>query len=156
MVYRIVVESIFLKAELFDRESMEETRSFFRVVGRESAVHERPFILIINRSSTPILRVEFHALVETLKELGHTTPLRIALLGEVKDLGVSQHYVTSYARQRGITVRSFSSEEQALSWFSDRRLGTDRRLRRESRKVEERRGLADRRRHGHRNVETYR
>lgn len=150
MVYRIVVESLFLRAELFDRESMEETRSFFQVVGRESTLHGRPFILINNRSSTPILRVEFHALVETLKELGHTTSLRIALLGDAKDLGMSERYVTSYARRRGISVRSFPAEAQALSWFSDRRQGTDRRLRQESRAVAERRRLVDRRgpRHG--------
>ena len=148
MVYRIVVESSFLRADLFDRESMEEMRAFFQVVGRESTVHRRPFLLINNRSSTPILRVEFHVLVETLSELAHTPSHRIALLGRTRDRGMSREYVTSYARQHGLTVRSFSDEAQALAWFSDRRQGTDRRLRQESWEQKERRSLTDRRGQG--------
>lgn len=145
MVYRIIVEATFLRAELLDRETMEEARAFFQVVFRESVTHRRPFILIKNRSLTPILRVEYHAMIESFKDLAQTPSHRIALLGDTGYTGMPHEYVGSYARRRGLNVRSFADEAAALEWFSDRRQGTDRRRRQEVYEHQERRRQLDRR-----------
>lgn len=89
MVYRITIESKFLRAELFDRETMEETTAFLDVVTRESGIHGRSNILIYVHSSAPIFHVEYHGFIDCFKEIAKKPGHQIALLADSKDLYIS-------------------------------------------------------------------
>jgi hypothetical protein len=151
MVYRITIESKFLRAELFHRETMEETTAFLEVVTRESGIHGRSNILIYVRSSAPIFHVEYHGFIDCFKEIAKRPAHQIALLADTKDLYISHEYLELRARQYGLNVRNFRDEAAALEWLADRRRRPDRRgqqerrWRQEPRKDQERRLQPERR-----------
>ena len=153
MGYRITAEPDILRAELFDRETVEETQTFLRAVVREGGKYRRSGILILVRSSKPIFQVVPHRLIEYFEELSASSPRRIALVGDTKDLRMSHDYIELLARQQGLEVRSFPDETAALLWLKhqrqrqDRRQqgGMDRRESQERRQRQERRAQNERR-----------
>lgn len=144
-MYRITAESGYLRAELFDRETVEETQAFLRAVVRGNAKHRRPCVLILVRVSKPIFQVVPHRLIEYIEELSATSASRIAMVGDTKDLHLSHEYIELLARQRKINVRSFRHESAALQWLKDQRNADDRRLRQERRDSQDRRRVRERR-----------
>src|SRR6267378_1608410 len=137
MGYRITLDRGVLRAELFGRETVEETKTFFRAIVSASRESRSPCILISIRSSKPVFQVERHGLIEYFRELAVTSSRRIALLGDSRDLRFSHEFVELIARQHGLNVRSFLDETAAYQWFKDRRQGQERRGRRERRGQQE-------------------
>ena len=140
MLCEITVEAGYLKADLFNRETAEETRDALVAIAAEARKHACSQILISVHASRPIFKVEQYGLPEYFKELG-----RIALTGDSAELRISQQYIESLARQNGINVRSFPNEQAALYWFKDRRWVPDRRQRQEPWEGQERRQQLHRR-----------
>ena len=126
MGYRIALDRGVLRAELFGRESVEETKAFFDAVLRASRESRCPRILISVCSSTPVFQLERHGLIEYFRELADTSR-RIALLGDSRDLRLSHEYVEVIAGQHGLNVRSFPDEAAAHRWFEDPRRERERR-----------------------------
>ncbi len=118
MAYKITVEQDFFRAELIDRETVEETKDFLRAVARHSARHSS--VLIQVRSSKPIFQVEHYGLIDSFREIARSPSHRIALLADALDLQASHEYIELIAKQRGLNVRSFASEAEALEWFKER------------------------------------
>src|SRR5258708_24749648 len=58
MLYKITVELEYLKAELFNRETMEETREFLQIVAGAAMRHQRSWVLICVHASNPVFTVE--------------------------------------------------------------------------------------------------
>jgi hypothetical protein len=139
MVYRIwtAVEPFVLRAELFDRESIEETKTFLEAVLRENRRYRRPCLLIHVSSSRPVFHVEQHGLIDCFRDLVQSCVTQIALLGDTEELRLSHEYLELIAQQHGLDVRSFADEETALGWF------------RYQRSQSERRETDERRRHRH-------
>lgn len=131
MSFRIVLEPEFLRAELTHRETVDEMLQFLRAVVRNSA--RCPRVLISVRASHPLFHVERDGLVEFLRQIAQVPQHRIALLADAPDLQASHEYLELIARQRGVCVRSFRSESEAVQWFADRRALDDRRARGERR-----------------------
>ena len=125
------MERGFLRAELLERETAEETRRFFRAVVFESARHGCSRVLVHVRSSKTLFTVERFGVLESFKKLASDPAHRIALLGDTVELGMSHDYVVLLARQQGITLRNFQNEQQAIEWVRDRRQPEDRRHRSE-------------------------
>jgi hypothetical protein len=121
------MERGFLRAELLERETAEETRRFLRAVVFESARHACSRVLVHVRSSKTLFTVERFGVLETFKKLASDPAHRIALLGDTVELGMSHDYVALLARQQGITLRNFQNEQQAIEWVRDRRRPGDRR-----------------------------
>jgi len=134
MGYKITLDRDVLRAELFGRETVAETRTFFQAIVSASKKNRSPYILISVRSSKPIFQLERHGLIEYFRELAATSSRRIALLGDSRDLRLSHEYVELIARQHGLNVRSFPDETAAYRWFRDPR------QRQERRRSQERRG----------------
>ncbi len=145
MGYRFSLDRGVLRAELFGRETVEETRTFFQAIVSASRESRSPCILISVRSSKPVFQVERHGLIEYFRELAVTSSRRIALLGDSRDLRLSHEYVELIARQHGLNVRSFLDETAAYHWFKDRRQRQERRSQHERRSQEARRPLQERR-----------
>jgi hypothetical protein len=151
MGYRITLDRGVLRAELFGRETVEQTKAFFRAVVSASRETGCPCVLISVRSSKPIFQLERHGLIEYFRELAVTPSRRIALLGETRDLRLSHEYIELIARQHGLNARSFSDETAAYRWFEDprrereRRRPQERRVQQVQRTLQERRGGQQRR-----------
>ena len=137
-MYKITTEPGYLRAELFERETVEETRAFLDAVVRNNAIHRRSRVLILVRASKSIFQVVAHGLMECFEQLSATVPGQIALVGDTRDLRLSHEYIEVIARQRGLNVRSFRDEAAALAWLNDRRLQPDRRQQPERRHEERR------------------
>src|SRR6266853_4905854 len=75
MGYRITLDRGVLRAELFGRETVEQTKAFFQAVLRASRDTRCPRILISIRSSKPVFQLERHGLIEYFRELAETSPL---------------------------------------------------------------------------------
>ncbi len=131
MQYKIAMERGYLRADLLERETAEETRRFLRAVVFESVKHGCSRILVHVRSSKTLFTVERYGVLETFKKLASDPGHRIALLGDTVELGMSHDYVALLARQQGITLRNFQNESQAVAWVTDRRQPGDRRHRSE-------------------------
>src|SRR5438876_6526857 len=127
MQYKIAMERGFLRADLLERETAEETRRFLRAVVFESVRHGCSRILVRVRSSKTLFTVERSGVLETFKKLASDPAHRIALVGDTVELGMSHDYVALLARQQGITLRNFHNESQAIEWVRDRRGPGDRR-----------------------------
>ena len=140
MLYEFTVEAGYLKVDLFNRQTAEETRDALAAIAAEARKHACSQILISVHASRPIFKVEQYGLPDYFKELG-----RIALTGDSAELRISQQYIESLARQNGINVRSFPNEQAALHWFKDRRWSPDRRQRQEPWEGQERRQQLHRR-----------
>lgn len=145
MAYKITVERNILRAELFHRETMEDTVAFLDVVNRESRIHGRSSILIYVHSSAPIFHVEQHGFIDCFKKIAKTPAHQIALLADTKDLQISHEYLELRARQHGLNVRNFRTEAAAREWLRDQRQESGRRQQEERRRFEERRRLQERR-----------
>src|SRR2546425_11234321 len=102
MGYRITLDRGVLRAELFGRETVEQTKAFFQAVVSASKETHCPCVLISVRSSKPIFQLERHGLIEYFRKLAVTSSPRIALLGDSKDLRLSHEYAEVIARQNGL------------------------------------------------------
>jgi len=127
MQYKIAMERGFLRADLLERETAEETRRFLRAVVFESVRHGCSRILVHVRSSKTLFTVERYGVLETFKRLASDPAHRIALVGDTVEMGMSHDYVALLARQQGITLRNFQNESQAIEWVRDRRQPEERR-----------------------------
>src|SRR5438046_10675816 len=117
MGYRITLDRGVLRAELFGRETVEQTKAFFKAVVSASRETGCPCVLISVRSSKPIFQLERHGLIDYFRELSVTASRRVALLGDTRDLRLSPDYSELIARQHGLNVRSFPDETTAYRWL---------------------------------------
>jgi hypothetical protein len=144
MGYRITLDRGVLRAELFARETVDETKTFLQAVLGASSEARCPRILISIRSSKPIFQLERHGLIDYFRELAATSR-RIALVGDTRDLRFSNEYVELIAGQHGLNVRSFPDEMAAFQWFDDPRRERERRHQQERRSQQLRSALQERR-----------
>ena len=129
MVYRIwtAAEPFILRAELLDRESTEETRSFLEAVLRENRRYRRPCLMIHVASSRPVFHVEQHGLIDCFRDLAQSGVSQIALMGDTEELRLSHEYLELISQQHGLDVRSFADEQTAVGWFRYQRTQPERR-----------------------------
>jgi hypothetical protein len=127
MEYRISNENGFLRTELLDRETPDETRKFLNAVVLASIDHPCSRVLMHVRLSKPLFTIERHGVLRTLKKIASDPMHKIALLGDTVELGMSHDYFSLLGRQQGIRLRSFQSEAEAVEWLKDRRRGEERR-----------------------------
>jgi len=139
MLYEITVEASYLKVDLYNWETAQETRDALGAIAAEARKHTSSQILISVHASKPIFRVEQYGLPDYFREFGEVSKCRIALTGDCDELRLSQQYIESLARRDGINVRSFPNKQAALHWFKDRRWSPDRRQRKEPWEGQERR-----------------
>jgi hypothetical protein len=138
---------------MFDRETGEETREFFRAVILEYIKHQPSSILLDFRSSRPVFLVKPHGFLEFFTMLADGRSCKIALLGDAKVLQMSHEYVALLARQQGMNVQSFRDEMAALLWLGERRHQRERRQRLHQRDRHARGPRSEERRQRERRVE---
>ena len=99
---------ITLRAELFNRETMEETRAFLQIVANSALKHARSRVLMSVHSSNPVFTVERSGFLAYFRKLAEDPEHRIALLGDSEELGISHQYVELIGRQHGVSCPELS------------------------------------------------
>ena len=117
MRYDIRIAGDHMRAELFDRETGEETRSFLKALASAVLAHRMERVLIQVRASRPIFKVEQYQASAYLKALASRPALKVALLSVRDDVRAAHEYLEVLAGQQGANLRSFSHEAMALEWL---------------------------------------
>ncbi len=117
MLYKVTIEPEYLRAELFNRETMEETREFLQIVAGAATRYQRSSVLICVHSSNPVFTVERSGFLAYFRKLSVDPLHKIALLGDSEELGISHQYIELIGRQHGVNVQSFRDEAAAIKWF---------------------------------------
>src|SRR5258708_2614467 len=97
MLYKITIEPDYLWAELFNRETMEETREFLQLVASAAMKHKRSRVLMSVRSSNPVFTVERSGFLAYFRKLSADPSHKIALLVDSDGVGISHHSLLSSA-----------------------------------------------------------
>jgi hypothetical protein len=107
----------YLRADLYGRETAEETRQFLQAVANAALKSGVDRLLISVHCSRPIFRVQQFGLSEFLETVASRPAHRIATVADSFEGRLAQQYAVRIARARGLNVRSFSSEEAAAAWL---------------------------------------
>jgi hypothetical protein len=113
---RISTEPGYIKAELFGRKTVEETRKFLEAVLAEALERRCGQVLIHVRNSKAIFTVERYGFSRYL-EIAFRSAHKIALVGDSWELRVAHQYIATLARMRGVNLRTFMDETAAIEWL---------------------------------------
>ncbi|MGH8689180.1 MAG: hypothetical protein ACREVQ_15860 [Burkholderiales bacterium] len=117
MLSRIVHEAGYVRAELFDRRTPEETRGFLDSILASATAHDCPRVLISVKSSAPLFKVEQYGLSKYFKALGGNRSYKVALVSDSDGTYASHQYIEFLARQHEARVKSFRNDAPALAWL---------------------------------------
>jgi hypothetical protein len=118
MWYKLTEERGYLRAELFDRQSVAETREFLTAVEADILRHRYVGVLISVHSSNSLFSVGKVGAPAYFDRLARRS-FKIALLGDSDELRIAHEYVETLARQRNVALRAFRDEAAALRWLRE-------------------------------------
>ncbi len=107
----------YLRADLYDRQTPAETRQFWEAVAKELASSGSDRILVSVHKSRAIFKVQEYALDEAFGVIAPLADHRVALVSDDLAVRLSQQYVATLAKSKGLAVRSFESEDDAVLWL---------------------------------------
>lgn len=107
----------YLRADLFGRQTVEETLQFIDALAAEARKCAATRILIWVRNSRPIFKVEQYKISDQFKQLATNKALRVALLADSDEVRASHQYIEVLATQQRAQVRAFRDEARALAWL---------------------------------------
>ena len=105
-----------LRAELFGRQTVEETLKFVEALAAEARKRSVTRFVVWVRNSRPIFKVEQVRISDSFKQLA-VRNVRVALLADSEEVRASHQYIEVLAAQQGAKVRAFRDEARALSWL---------------------------------------
>lgn len=117
MRYTIVAGPQYIKAEMVERDTAEETKEFVHALLETLRKHKPPRVLISIRSSRPVYKVDSWNLSGALDQMVPLKGLQVALVADSRELAMSQEYIALLARQRGVDFRTFAAEKEAAEWL---------------------------------------
>lgn len=107
----------YVRAELFDRRTAQETRDFLESIIATAAENDCPRVLISVKASAPLFQVEQYGLSQYFRTLGGNRSYRVALVSDSDETYASHQYIEFLARQRDARVKSFRGDAPALEWL---------------------------------------
>jgi hypothetical protein len=117
MRYSIEMRDGYLRGELVERETPEETREFGEALHAAMAEEGVGRLLVVVRASLPIFRVEEYRLSEFLKRMMAIPGARVAVVSDSRELAAAHEYVQLIATQKGMALRAFPGEKPAVEWL---------------------------------------
>jgi hypothetical protein len=119
MQYTIEKLSGYLKAEMTERDTAEETAQFVEAIVEALRAEGAPDKLLISiRNSRPVFKVEAWKLSAALDKVMSIPDLQVAFISDTRELQMSQQYIALLGRQRGLKFESFDSEAAAVAWLA--------------------------------------
>ena len=115
--HRVTAEHGYIRAELFNRESLEETQKFLDDAVAAAWEHRcSRFLICINNSKT-IFAVEKYGFSRYL-EVALKAGYKIALVGSTRELRIAHQYYAILAQERGVNLQAFPDEIDAVAWLT--------------------------------------
>ncbi len=118
MRYKIEPQAGYLKAEMVERDTAEETAAFVEAIVEALRAGRADRLLVSIRSSRPVFKVEEWKLSAALDKVMSIPGLKVAFIADVREVQMSQEYIALLGRQRGLQFESFDSEAAALAWLT--------------------------------------
>lgn len=118
MRYKIEQQPGYLKAEMVERDTAEETAAFVEAIVEALRAGGADRLLVSIRSSRPVFKVEEWKLSAALDKVMSIAGLKVAFIADVREVQMSQEYIALLGRQRGLQFQSFNSEAEALAWLT--------------------------------------
>lgn len=118
MRYQLSLHPSYLKADLYQRKSAEETREFLEAVAAEGIKNEKWRVLISVHESAPIFTVEKYGLssfIETAQKYAE----KIALVADSREVRMAHEYAAVLVRLAGVDVKTFREEAAAVAWLEE-------------------------------------
>lgn len=108
----------YLKAEMVDRDTAEETAQFVTAIVQALRTQEGRKLLISTRQSRPVFKVEDWKLSAALDQVMSIPGLKVAFVSDTRELAMSQDYIALLGRQRGLDFQAFGADESAaVAWL---------------------------------------
>ncbi|HWM44944.1 MAG TPA: hypothetical protein VNP36_21100 [Burkholderiales bacterium] len=117
MEYKIETLPGYIRAEMVERDTAEETAEFVQALLATLRAQAAARVLISTRKSRPVFKVEQWKLSETLEQLMGMSGVRIAFIADTREIALSQEYIALLGRQRGLQFETFDSEPAAVAWL---------------------------------------
>lgn|SRR5258708_387039 len=108
----------YLRADLLERETVEETEEFLTAVKEAGLQHPSCRILIFVYSPQAMFRVERYHASAFLDELAARPWFKVALAAKHFEVRLVHQYVELLARFRRADLRSFADEHAAIEWLT--------------------------------------
>ena len=105
MRYTIEKQDGYLKAEMVERDTAEETAEFVEAIVEALRAGPVDKLLISIRDSRPVFKVEQWSLSAALDKVMSIPGLKVAFIADTRELQMSQQYIALLGRQRGLQVR---------------------------------------------------
>ena len=118
MRYKIEQQPGYLKAEMVERDTAEETAAFVEAIVEALRAAAADRLLVSIRSSRPVFKVEEWKLSAALDKVMGIVGLKVAFIADTREVQMSQEYIALLGRQRGLQFESFDSEAEALAWLT--------------------------------------
>ncbi len=120
MRYEIVAERQYLRADLYNRQTAEETGKFLAAVAEECIRLDCFRVLISVHASKPIFTLEKYGF-STFIELALKYSGKIAVLTDNPEMRIAHEYAVMLARLRGVNARTFRDGAAAVAWLENGR-----------------------------------
>lgn len=108
----------FLRADLLERETAEETEAFLLAVRGPALAHPSERLLISVHCPRAIFRVERYHASRFIGELAGRPRGRVALVARHFEVRLVHQYIEALARLRHAGLRSFADESAAIAWLA--------------------------------------
>lgn len=118
MRYTIEKLSGYLKAEMVERDTAEETAEFVEAIVEALRAGPVKKLLISICKSRPVFKVEQWKLSASLDKVTSIAGLRVAFIADSREVQMSQQYIALLGRQRGLAFETFEGEAAALAWLT--------------------------------------
>lgn len=118
MKYTIADKEHYLRADLLERQSAEETEVFLVAIAVARRQHERKAILICVHTTRAVFRVEKYHASRFLEALAALPEVSVALVSRHFEVRLVHQYIESLAQPKGARLRSFGDEASAIRWLT--------------------------------------
>ena len=116
--YTISDQQDYLRADLYERERVEETEAFLEAILAADRKWPRKRLMICVHAPRAFFRIEKYHASRFLQELADRPDSRVALVSRHFDVRLLHQYVEVLARLKGARLRSFADERSAVRWLT--------------------------------------
>ena len=113
----------YLRALVRRRQGAEEGRAAALSIVEGLRQHGLKRLLVVSEENDPVFRVEQYGLADWLRQISSLGLEKAALVSDSREVFASHQYIELLASQRGVVVKAFREEKQALSWLLDKPAG---------------------------------
>jgi hypothetical protein len=118
MRYQLTVHPSYFRADLYDRQTADETRAFLEAVSAEAIKREKWRVLVSVHQSAPIFTVEKYGLSHFI-ELAQKYAEKIALVADTREVRMAHEYASVLVRLAGVDMKTFREDRAAIAWLEE-------------------------------------